>query len=154
MSSLKTRIQHKRDTSQNWLAADPVLLDGEIVIVDTNAGEKRTKTGDGTKRFSELPFDDEAVKNLVNGKANQSTSFTGMLLASGWVDNRQTVSIPGLGASQNGIIGMAQSATEEQLELARDAMLYISAQTNGAVTISASGEVPDVNIPFTIILLG
>ena len=70
MNTLKSRVQHKRDTSQNWTTANPVLLEGEIIIVDTQNGEKRTKTGDGAKRYTELPFDDEAVRNLVNSKTS------------------------------------------------------------------------------------
>ncbi len=66
--NIKTRIKHKRDTSANWTKNNPVLLNGEVVIVDTANGETRTKTGDGTSKYSALPFDDEAMRNLVNNK--------------------------------------------------------------------------------------
>lgn len=66
--NIKTRIKYKRDTSANWTKNDPVLLNGEIVIVDTANGETRTKTGDGKSKYSALPFDDEAMRNLVNNK--------------------------------------------------------------------------------------
>lgn len=62
------RIQGKRDTSANFTAADPVLLPGEIITVVTASGEVRHKTGDGKKKYTQLPFDDEAVRNLVNSK--------------------------------------------------------------------------------------
>ena len=42
---INARAKNKRDTSANWTAADPVLLDGEIIIVDTAEGEVRTKIG-------------------------------------------------------------------------------------------------------------
>ena len=29
------RVMHKRDASANWTSNDPVLLNGEIIIVDT-----------------------------------------------------------------------------------------------------------------------
>ena len=67
-----TRHQLSRDTSANWTASDPVLLDGEIIIVDTDAGDVRYKVGDGTKKYSQLPFDDEAIKALIGAKANDS----------------------------------------------------------------------------------
>ena len=57
------RVKFKRDTSANWTANNPVLLNGEMIIVDTASGEKRTKTGDGTKTYTQLPFDDEAIYN-------------------------------------------------------------------------------------------
>lgn len=56
---INARHQFSRDTSANWTASDPVLLDGEIVIVDTDAGDVRYKVGDGTKKYSQLPFTDE-----------------------------------------------------------------------------------------------
>lgn len=56
---INARHQLSRDTSANWTASDPVLLDGEIIIVDTDAGAVRYKTGDGIKKYSQLPFDDE-----------------------------------------------------------------------------------------------
>lgn len=56
---INARHQLSRDTSANWTASDPVLLDGEIVIVDTDAGDVRHKVGNGTKKYSQLPFTDE-----------------------------------------------------------------------------------------------
>lgn len=68
MAEFDARIKLKRDTSANWTANNPVLLNGERIIVDTDAGEVRYKTGDGTKTYTQLPFDDEAVRNLVDSK--------------------------------------------------------------------------------------
>ena len=70
--TLDVRTQISRDTSANWTKYDPVLLDGEIIIVDTAEGEVRYKVGNGTKKYSQLPFDDEAVKALIGAKANDS----------------------------------------------------------------------------------
>lgn len=72
--TLKSRIKMKRDTSANWTKNDPVLLDGEIIIVDTDAGETRYKIGDGTKKYSQLPFQDEAIRNLINGKLDKTAT--------------------------------------------------------------------------------
>lgn len=58
----KTRIKQRRDTSANWESKNPVLLNGEVIIVDTANGETRTKTGNGTKTYTQLPFDDEGTK--------------------------------------------------------------------------------------------
>lgn len=73
--TLNARLPHSRDTSANWTQYNPVLLNGEIIIVDTAEGEVRYKVGDGTKRYSQLPFDDEAIKTLINGKM-QAVSVT------------------------------------------------------------------------------
>lgn len=95
-SNINARIQHKRDTSSNWTTSNPVLLDGEIIIVDTDNGI-RTKTGDGKKRYSQLPFDDEVVRNLISTKLsiNQGTDNSGKILSIGIDGNIKTRTIRG-----------------------------------------------------------
>ena len=61
-----TRIAHKRDTSANWTTNNPVLLYGEIILVDTADGELRMKVGDGVKTYTQLPFTDEALRSLIS----------------------------------------------------------------------------------------
>ena len=68
--TFNARVQMKRDTSANWTSNNPVLLYGEIIIVDTDAGEIRYKVGNGTSTYTQLPFTDEAIINKmlsVNG---------------------------------------------------------------------------------------
>lgn len=65
------RMKQKRDTAANWEAINPVILNGEIVLVDTSAGELRAKIGDGAKKYSQLPFSDEVLRNLITNKANK-----------------------------------------------------------------------------------
>ena len=60
-----SRVKFKRDTSSNWTQYNPVLLNGEIILVDTDSGELRAKIGDGEKRYTQLPFTDEVIKNLI-----------------------------------------------------------------------------------------
>ena len=61
MVTFNTRISLKKDTSSNWTQNNPVLLDGEMIIVTTNAGDVRIKIGDGTSTYTELPFTDEKI---------------------------------------------------------------------------------------------
>ena len=60
-----SRVKFKRDTSSNWTQYNPVLLNGEIILVDTDNGELRAKIGDGEKRYAQLPFSDEVIRNLI-----------------------------------------------------------------------------------------
>lgn len=62
---LKTRIQLKYDEYANWTKNDPVLKKGEmaVTVIPTGASVEQTtppaimfKVGDGTKKFSELPW--------------------------------------------------------------------------------------------------
>ena len=73
---LEARIRLKKDTASNWETANPVLLNGEQIIVVTTAGETRYKVGDGTKTYTQLPFTDEPLRNLVSEKSVVSFSPT------------------------------------------------------------------------------
>ena len=63
--TFNTRIQLKIDEENNWIAQDPVLLDGEMIIVTTDAGDVRMKIGDGTSTYTQLPFTDEKIINSI-----------------------------------------------------------------------------------------
>lgn len=63
--TFNTRISLKKDTNSNWTQNDPVLLDGEMIIVTTDAGDVRMKIGDGTSTYTELPFTDEKIINSI-----------------------------------------------------------------------------------------
>lgn len=83
-----------------------------------------------------------------------STSVDKMLTVSAWADNKQSVSISGLTADQNGIVGLSQSASTDEREAAEIASLYVCGQADGSFTIAIGGEVPTCNIPITVILFG
>lgn len=106
------------------------------------------------------PQDSNMVKidTALGEKADSSVSVLCTLLASAWsgVDApyTQEISVDGLGANQNGTISIAHSATIEQREMARNAMLSIIGQSDGTLTVAADGEMPDLDIPVVIILLG
>lgn len=60
-----TRVKNKRDTEANWKRKNPVLLDGEIIIVTTTSGDTRFKVGDGKKTYNQLPFQDQKTRDLI-----------------------------------------------------------------------------------------
>lgn len=70
--TFNARITNKRDTSANWTSNNPVLLNGEIIIVDTEAGQVRYKVGNGTSTYTQLPFTDESLITNINGKLSLS----------------------------------------------------------------------------------
>ena len=59
------RVKNKRDTEANWKKENPVLLDGEIIIVTTTSGDTRLKVGDGKKTYNQLPFQDQKTRDLI-----------------------------------------------------------------------------------------
>lgn len=83
-STFNARVRMKRDTSSNWTTNNPILLDGEIIVVDTASGDVRFKVGDGTSRYTALPFLDESIDipsassstPLMDGTATVGTATT------------------------------------------------------------------------------
>lgn len=80
MSNFNARIKLKRDTAVNWTVNNPVLLNGEIILIDTDSGELRAKVGDGTKTYTQLPFTDEILRNLITNKQNKLTGTQGQVV--------------------------------------------------------------------------
>lgn len=83
MSNFNARIKLKRDTAVNWTVNNPVLLNGEIILIDTDSGELRAKVGDGTKTYTQLPFTDEILRNLITNKQNKLTGTQGQIVGFG-----------------------------------------------------------------------
>lgn len=79
--NIDARIKNKRDTAANWEKNNPVLLNGEIIIVDTASGEVRYKTGDGIKTYKQLPFDDEAIKAQISQVQNSIPDVSKYVIA-------------------------------------------------------------------------
>ena len=68
---LNVRMRQRRDTQENWEKNNPILLNGEIALVDTSNGELRMKIGDGANRYSALPFNDDALRLLIDTKQDK-----------------------------------------------------------------------------------
>ena len=98
------------------------------------------------------------VDEILAEKGGKSVSIECTLIASSWVGVdapfTQELAVTDLGAAQNGNISVAHSATLEQREMARDAKLCVTGQSDGKLIISADGEMPDIDIPVVITLLG
>lgn len=71
--TFNARIKNKRDTHINWTNNNPVLLNGEFIIVDMPNGDIRTKIGNGISTYTELLFEskvyvqDEEPLDSVDG---------------------------------------------------------------------------------------
>ncbi len=72
--NINVRIALKRDTSANWTNYNPVLLNGELILVDTAEGQLRAKIGDGIKTYTQLPFTDEALRALITDVDNNNSA--------------------------------------------------------------------------------
>lgn len=138
------RIRWKRDTSANWTSNNPVLLNGEIIIVDTDSGEMRFKIGDGVKTYTQLPFEDEVVRNLININTSAITKLNG--------DNTTEGSVAKAIADTKSIIDADIDAVEVKADAAQtsvdnlaDTVAYINKENNENI------ESPDIAASSVII---
>lgn len=111
-------------------------------------------TDDASERFLDWrnamngPDNSNMIKidNAIGEKANRSISIVATLSATAWSGAHspftQTLNVEGLKAIHNGYISVAHEATLEQREIAREAMLSVTGQTDGSLIIVADGEMP------------
>ena len=123
-------------------------------------------TDGGSERFQDWrnamngPTNSNMIKidTAIGEKADKSASIITTLLATAWSGINppftQVLNVDGLKAAHNGYISVAHEATAEQREIAREAMLSVTGQTDGSLTIVADGEMPERDIPVLIIILG
>lgn len=55
MNQFNTRIKMKKDSEENWNQNNPILLNGEIALVEKQQGIE-LKIGDGEKQFNEVSY--------------------------------------------------------------------------------------------------
>lgn len=115
--TFNARVQMKRDTSANWTSNNPVLLYGEIIIVDTDAGEVRFKVGNGTSTYTQLPYTDEAIISKMLSLSGGT--MTGNINMNGNV-------VTGLGAPVNA----TDAVRQQDLEVLSDEIDGIIAGTS------------------------
>lgn len=125
-----------------------------IQNADTNKYLENNKVPTTRKVNGKELSEDITITAADVGAASGSTSVNATLTARGWSSFKQTISVPNLGATQNGIVGLAQSATSTQRKSAREAGLNVVAQAAGSLTIEVDGYLPTVDIPITVILMG
>lgn len=98
------------------------------------------------------------IDAVLAGKAEQSAAVEAILYAASWAGAAapytQTISIEGLTSTQNGEIAVSMGATSTQRDIARRALLSVTGQGTGVLTISADGELPITDIPVTVIMIG
>ena len=98
------------------------------------------------------------IDSILHGKADSSNGIDATLTASAWTGDSapytQNLVVNPIVDSTNGIISVAQGANDAQREAAREALLSVSGQSAGQLSIVADGDKPEIDIPVHIILLG
>ena len=109
--------------------------------------------GDGGITAAAAGTDYQAPLTAGTDYAPPSQSITATLLATGWVDNAQTLTVSGVTATSNGLLRIAQTATNEQFTAWGAALPRITAQAADSITVTIAGTVPTVDIPVEVIIL-
>ena len=100
------------------------------------------------------PRNEEFAKR-AGGEVASSISVSVTLSASAWDSNSksQTVSVDGVTATANGLLQIAQSATDEQFTAFGAAQPRVTAQANDSITVTLSGKVPTIDIPVEVLIV-
>ena len=131
--------------------------------------------GDGKRRYDLVRGDgSKALENVQIVKAYtpeqqgtefgasdvlnlQSRTVTVTATAAGWTGNvkpyTQVLTVNSMTATCNAIVGLADSATEEQRTAARRAGIVPVAQAANRVTLKADYAVPSVDLPVAVTIL-
>ena len=124
---------------------------------NTTASSALTTAKSAQTTANEAKETAESLAESLEDKANQSVSVSATLSSGDWSSGSpytQTVSVAGLSADSNGMVGIAQGATESQRVAAQNACLSVASQAEESLTIVADGTLPTVDIPITIVIIG
>ena len=145
-----------RYNSGSWLKwLDGVTIEQHIDHnIDSDDGVHGIRYN-GTEEALEIQDSETGEwKVIPTGGGGESKAVECTLTVAGWSAGRNTISVDGLGADTNGVIGLTQNISTAALEAVRSAEMYVCGQAEGTLTIAADGEIPTYDIPVVVILLG
>lgn len=157
LNKLENAVYHDGDTAKDfngntlefgkqpdWNQTDTTALDyvknKPTLDTDIVSGSTNAVTGD-------------TLYKALAEKANIIDCFDTTLAAASWSDKTYTVSVLTLAADDDMVVGLAQTATEEQAEACRSAMIRASAQAEGSFTMTADGDIPAIDIPIAVMIM-
>ena len=155
------------DTGAMYIVVDLSALDSGLGYNEYSAGNAATVNGHTVN--SDVPANATFIsRTAASGGTDLSLVTTGekyewnakqssyvinvTLAAASWSGNTYTVTNSNISATCNGYLGLSASATATQRAACRGAMIVITAQSAGSLTLTADGTVPSIDIPIDIIL--
>lgn len=175
-------VQLPADLPTNWVTGQTVAPNGQDVGLDeqhgynylmeqVNAAQTAAKeVGEALDDFSaeDVSFDNEssgltattvqgALDELARGlKDGTITSVTATATAAGWSGDIpvQTINVSGMTATSIAWVGLPETATAQQRDAARKAVMSPTAQGAGTITLTCDGAKPAIDIPIIVYLSG
>ena len=134
---------------------DPSTINGKTP--DTNGAISLTT--EDIPETDARKFVSSAEKTDWNGKAAPAKNVTATLTAAGWTGSgpyTQTISVTGVTADAAQVVevGLADTATTDQREAARAAMLAPTGRAEGSITLTADGDRPAIDLPVIAAIFG
>ena len=153
------RIRNKRDTSANWENNNPVLLNGELIVVDTNARDVRFKIGDGSKTYTQLPFTDEKINTAINEHINDTIvhwtaddrAIFSNVTSENYVSNNNATLLTDAGNApiKNLIVTTKEETSKVYVTICGKNIANITTTTNNSESMQTSSVLP-VTLPFVL----
>lgn len=111
--------------------------------------EQMNGTEDSNMMKIDAALGDMAHKSIVVNKTLASGSWAGST-----APYTQQLVVEGLSEDTNGIIRVSEDASAAEIRAAQNAVLTVSAQSSGTLTVSAAGVKPEIDIPVSIMIFG
>lgn len=87
----------------------------------------------------------------------QSRTVSATVSASAWSGTTAPytakISVSGMTATDNAIVGLAPTATQDQRSACRRAQITPTAQASGSITLTADGTLPGIALPIIVTIL-
>lgn len=143
MNTRCSRIKQKHDTTENWAANNPILLEGEIGY-DTDL--KAFKIGDGTTHWNNLPYQPGMINNIqIENYMDPTTQTVKWAVHSGEIFNDYVNNKASVGSHAEGSHTEAIARGYKILSLQKDSDNYY------IVKISNTTDQGVVKDPYTIV---
>lgn len=138
-------------------AAD-VTMSAEGVDYVTQEALASGLAGKADKAHTHAQADITGLADALAGKADATLTVTAKATAAGWTGEAapytQVIAVTGMTQACSAVVGLADTATQEQRKACREAMISPAGQAAGTVTLVADGRKPEVDLPVVIMILG
>lgn len=112
MPKYYNKVPFTKQSETYWRELDPILMDGEVVLVSDDVGGVRIKVGNGTSTFTELPFITSGGGNGTGGGSIDNSNFNELIAYVDQLALEVDALSPRIDENANSIAEVSSSVTE------------------------------------------